>query len=643
VTTHLRARGVQAGAFLALVAGALVVSPSVALAAQPTVSVDSVSSTSLPSGGTTTLKYTVTNNNLPGSPTAVQVKVSGAGCNGDGCSPIAQIPPQGSQSFAAQLTAPQVDSGQTKVITVQITATVGADRGTATTQLTVQGPDKPRTVRQISGRVKDGDGKPVAAADVGLRDSAGRNYKTTSNGDGGYVFTSSEENPIGTGSIVVGAVKQGFKPATVTVQGGADKSINVPLTLTSLTTTPSASPSASVSPSASAEPSEQATEDATDAPTDTPAAAATDPAAATGSDSGSSSLLFIVLGGLLVAAGIGAIVLVLMRRKDSGGDGDDPDGPTRPAGVVPPGQGRFADATRVAAPLGGRSNDHTMVAAAPSLSDAPTMLQRAVPAEDEFPDPYGAPAVAPGTFSGPGGWGTAHAAVAGAYGAAPAQQGGGTYGGGQYGAPVPTQGGGYEAAPYGGDGYGAYAGGQYGGDQPQPFDEPTGMYRPEPDGYDEDPGGYGRPGTRDYDDGYDYPSAGHAHPSSGGAYQSGGYAGQGDADRGGYGSWDSPGGGIDSDNGYAPPGGASGTYGAGGTYGSGPGNGERGGYDQRGTYGRPDDGYGPAGTGHPGGDRGGYYGGAEDENGTRHGGQSGQQPPESPRPGQRRSLDWMDD
>ena len=75
----------------------------------------------------------------------------------------------------------------------------------------MRGPDKPQTVRQVSGRVKDQDGKAVSGAAVGLRDSQNHQYETTTNGDGGYSFTSSDSNPIAPGAVAVGASKDGYE------------------------------------------------------------------------------------------------------------------------------------------------------------------------------------------------------------------------------------------------------------------------------------------------------------------------------------------------------------------------------------------------------------------------------------------------
>jgi hypothetical protein len=700
VTTHLRTRATQVGAFLALAGGMIAVGSTPALADPPDVQINNVSATDLPAGGRATMRYTVTNEN--GVPGQVRIQVNGGGmnCSGD-CSPAGQLGPNESRQFTVQLTAPRVGDGQTRNITVQVNATVNNDNASANQQFTVRGNDKPKTVRQVTGRVKDQDGKAVSGAEVGVRDSQGHSYRTTTNNDGRFAFTSSDSEPILAGTLTVGAVKSGFTQVTVSVQGTADKTLNVPLTLQG-TAAPSASPSASIT--ASAPPTDEATDPATDA---APAATAPATDAASAKDSGSNSTLYIILGALLVAAGVGAIVLVLMRRKSGGDDGDDFDDDTMPSGgPVPPSRGAFHDATRVGAPVGGGRNDATMIAhGGPSISDAPTMMQQAVPLDDEFPDPYGAPAPQAG-----------YGAAGGAYGA-PSQYGNATYGG----APVPAQSGGYDPGPatqFGQppiedeDPYAAYgapggAGTGYGaGGAQQRFDEPTGTYRPE------SAGGYGQ--DQGYGAGGGYPAG--AQPAPGGygrepepeypaprgertgGYQAGNYGGAGygggqepAADQGGYG-YAPPARGGD----YGAPGGAYG--GAGGSYGGqgssyGPPSGGYGaadddGYDQRSggyrsgpPYERGGNGYGGAapaggyggGSGYDGGDQagypdqggyggggqgrgygadqggyddpagGGYYGADDQRGGGRHGGQSRPAQPEASRPGQRRPLDWLDD
>ncbi|MEU8609132.1 carboxypeptidase-like regulatory domain-containing protein, partial [Actinoplanes sp. NPDC048791] len=328
MTTHLRARALQAGAFLALVGGVLVAAPSAARADNPTVSVVSLRPADITSGGTTTIGYRIENN--PGD-TNVSVQVSGDGLRCDpGCTFEEEVTVGAPRTFSTKLIAGNLAPGETKKITVTVTATVKGVSDSDSREVTVRGPDKPQTVRQVSGRVKDQDGKAVSGALVGLRDSQGHQYQTNTNGDGGYSFTSSDSKPISVGAMAVGATKDGYELTSKNAQGAAGKSITVPLTLKSKTAPTPSSPSPS--PSATTDPTDEATDEASEPATDE-SAGVLDAAPKSGSDEGSGSLLFIILGGLLVAAGIGAIVLVLMRRK-SNEDPDELDG-AGAGGAVP--------------------------------------------------------------------------------------------------------------------------------------------------------------------------------------------------------------------------------------------------------------------------------------------------------------------
>ncbi|MCY1143820.1 carboxypeptidase regulatory-like domain-containing protein [Actinoplanes sp. Pm04-4] len=582
VTTHLRARAAQAGALLAVVLGGLFVAPTAALAAPPNVQITELQ-TEVLSGGRLTMQFQVAEGNGSQVPVPVQINVNGGGmdCRGADCGRRTVVDGNGRQ-FSVQLTAPNVNAGETRQVTVEITAEVQNEGpGRTSQQITVKGPDKPQTVRQVSGRVKDQDGKAIAGATVGMQDSAGKVFQGTSDGSGQFSFTSSDNNPIAPGRISIGAGKNGFEDVTVQREAQAGQNLSVSLTLkskvvptTSAPTTPSASPT-------SATP----TEDVSEEPTPEEATAtqpATDQAASNEDDGG--SMLYIIIGVLLVAAGIGAIVLVVLRRRnssDNDGDDDDPTGLAGSGGVVPPSRGGFTDATRVGAPVGGGRNDATMIAPAPrsaAMADAPTVIHRPVPAEDEFPDPYGAPLPQQGGYAGAaaGGW----------------DQGGNQYGGTQqYGGGTQQYG---EATSYGrpqDDGYGggAQAGGNYGA-----YGEATGMYRPEAD----NDGGYG---GAQYGGGQQY-GDGTQQYDGGGQY--GGY-GQEPADQGGYGSWGAAGDGLDN-NGYGPQGGQHGQQGGGQQYGGGQGGqygggtqqygggyddgqyGQQGGYD---SYQPPADGY----------------------------------------------------
>ncbi len=620
LTTHLRARALQAGALLAVVVGGIVVAPAVALADEPEVQITNLQ-TEVASGGTVNMQYQVrtAEDDRPGQQT-VTIQVGGdLRCTGGECGQVTQIDQNG-RTFSATLKAPDVNAGETRRVRVEVTASINGDSRSADQTITVRGQDRPETVRQLSGKVRDADGKAVSGAAVGMQDSQGNRYQATSNGSGGFSFTSSDGEPIAPGSIQVGARKDDHEPVQVTVQAAAGRSVTVTLTLKKVAATASASPSASASASASAEPTEEAaSEPVTE---DTPATGG-DQNNAANTEDGNSSLIYI-LGGLLLAAGVGAIVLLFLRRRNAAGnngDDDDPTGLGGGPGVVPPSQGRFNDATRVAAPVGAGAAAATMVAplsGAPSMADAPTMLHRPVPAvDDEFPDPYGAPMPQQGGYLGngaaAGGWDD----QADGYGASNAAYGAPT----QYGRAVDD---GYAAD----DGYGAAAGGYgdqggYGAAPAEPqrrYDEPTGMYQPEQDaGYDD----YGR--------GQQY---GAAQPQYGGGYADPEpAAGPGGA----YGAaWGAPGDGIDnSGNAYEPQNGG-GQYGSGQQYGGGYGAATTGGYEAGGY-----------------GDQGGY--GAAPAAGSQYGGgyEQPQQPAEGydeqyddqrgtygAHPAPRRSNDW---
>ncbi len=106
VATHLRARALQAGAFLAVVGGILAAAPSVALANEPQVSIGSVPP-DIPSGGKITLTYTVKNANPLGeaAETSATVIADGMTCSG-ACSVQGDlIPPGTSKQYTATLVA----------------------------------------------------------------------------------------------------------------------------------------------------------------------------------------------------------------------------------------------------------------------------------------------------------------------------------------------------------------------------------------------------------------------------------------------------------------------------------------------------------------------------------------------------------
>jgi hypothetical protein len=592
VTTHLRGRAIQAGAFLALVTGLVAGVQTAALADSPTLEVSAPSSGN--SGATVTVQYTVGN---PGSSNGggngegaagnvdviVETSATGGNCNGCGRS----TDPLGtgdSKTHTVQVTLPNVGQGQEQPVTFQVTATANGSPPTSkSVTITAKGPEAPQTVRQVSGKVKDNQGKRLAGAAVGMRDSQGHQYSVTTDAEGQFAFTSSDAQPISPGSITVGAKLDGYKAASTTVTGRANKSAVATITLKSLASA-SASPSASTSVSASATPADEATDDEalTDDTTTGPAnSLAADPKN-TSEDSGGISWLLLTMGGLLVAAGVGAMVLVWLRRKNAANNDDSDGGAGFGGGPIggPTGPTRYgaADATRVAAPVGaGRGNDATMVAGAgmgaAGLSDAPTMIHRGAPIEDEFPDPYGAPIPPNGGFVGTGGnqWDNQ-----GGY------DGGGEYGGGAgaYGA----QQGGYDNGQQRYDEHTSmYQPEQPPQPQPQPqqrYDEHTNLYQPNSGGYDEHDGYGGGNYGAGYDQGaavqggYEQGQAGYGTP--GYDQPDGSYAGG--YDQGGY---DQAQAGYDQGQGYGQAQQQPGYDQRGGNYGN------QGGYEQRGgAYGQ---------------------------------------------------------
>jgi hypothetical protein len=135
---------------------------------------------------------------------------------------------------------------------------------------------------------------------------------------------------------------------------------------------------------------------------------------------GGLSWILIAIGGVLVLLGIGAIVLLFVRKRDDTGETDHP-GPRRggPHPHAPPGRGGGPGGPRPPMPRRGgppertqvmrgdprgrppvsggpRGADQTMIARSP-LADVPTQLHNRVPAD------YADPSARPGGPGAPGG------------------------------------------------------------------------------------------------------------------------------------------------------------------------------------------------------------------------------------------------
>ncbi|MEH0970106.1 carboxypeptidase-like regulatory domain-containing protein [Micromonospora sp. CPCC 205546] len=636
MSTHRRAWKQRAGVVVALVVGALLTAPATpALAADVTVSPGSVTVNAGSDAAVTVLvtprdgdeKVQISLAGLPG----------GVSCAG-GCGTI---------DFNNDRPRPQllrIRAGD-NAGDANVTVTVAAEGdksgpGTATFQLGVRGKAQPtepaqvQTVKSVSGKVvAKANGKAVPNAVVMLQDGAGKKRDTISDDDGNFRFNGTTEKPIAPGRLAVGA-SVGEVYATKSFDASAGQSVTgqrLSLEI-KVETTPSATPSASEEPPPSEEPVEETPEESAEA---TPGAAAN----ASNEDSGGmGSWLIILLGGLLVAAGVGTIVLLWMRRKDSGDEADDDAPAGAAAGAVPAARGAFRgadDQTRVVNRVGA-TPDPTMVGGT-ALSDAPTMMHRPV-VDDVPPDPYGAPPQPYGAAGNQQGWG-------GGYGDEPA--GGGGYGGAGYGN-APASGGGYGSggsaggygnAPASGGGYG---GNDYGGND---YGAPTGAagvagaagYPPAGGGrgygerYDEPTGRYTGDATQ-------YPAP--ADPYATGVYQPEQGQGYGQPEPGGYGR------GAEQTGGYDQP---TGGYGQGG-YGQEPPQ-QRGGYGQPGGYDQPTSydnqgGYGQGGYGQEPPQQRGYAGqGGYGQPGGYDDPQTGRGRPDGPPPQDRggRRSDWTDD
>jgi hypothetical protein len=231
--------------------------------------------------------------------------------------------------------------------------------------------------------------------------------------------------------------------------------------------------------------------------------------------SGGLSWILIAVGAILVALGVGAIVLLFVRKKaEEDPDGQDPNAPYRggpPAQQGPPGRGGprppqrrgppdmgppmrsgpGSDPTRQMRPpvSPGPRGDQTMISPSP-LANAPTQLHGRIPPEQA--DPYGAPPPRhnggqPGYGQNPygaagGGGPTAHGATSAypagspTYGQGPDQYGQQGYGQGPGTDPYGPQQGGYGQPGYNGqDGYNPAQGGGYEprGQRPGPTQPPA--------------------------------------------------------------------------------------------------------------------------------------------------------------------------
>ena len=359
MTTRLRARWARAAAFLALIGTAPVVAAAPVAGAPVPIRILSVSAENVSPGDKVRVRFRVTNVG-GGTGTAVVVVGGGLRC-ATGCRAEPSLAAGRSRDFETTLVAPKTAPGEVSGRNISVAVRLGGRNSFDHTTVYVHGSgttppggskpspgaDKPSTgVAEVSGRVRDAGGQPVGGAALTVRDSAGHEFRTTSDRSGRFSVRSSAGKPIAAGRITVVAAGDGYRTARTAVKGRAGSTVTARLILAAVAapaaTAPSPEPVAS--PAAAA--------DAATGPRTSGAAAA--PALASDSDEGGSSPLFMILGGLLVVAGLGALARVMIRRRNlaaapvAGGVGDAPTAVLR---TVPPAGGQYGagapDATQL--------------------------------------------------------------------------------------------------------------------------------------------------------------------------------------------------------------------------------------------------------------------------------------------------------
>jgi Carboxypeptidase regulatory-like domain len=358
VTTRLSARWARAAALIALTGGTLAVSAAPVAGAPAPISILSVSAENVKPGDEVGVQFRVTNNGS-GAETAIVVVGGGLQCT-TGCRAEPNLKPGQSQDFRATVVAPQVYAGEISGLNISVAVRLGGQNSFDYKMVYVHGPgtsqpgagapqpgaDKPSSeVDGVSGLVRDTSGKAIGGVAVTVRDSAGHEYRTTTDRSGRFSIKSGAGKTIAEGRITVVAALDGYRTTRTTVQGSAGDTASVQLTLAAVVApakTPP-SPTATAAADGAAEPDAEAP-----------------PALEAVSDEGSGSLPFI-LGGLLVAAGLGALALMVNRRRNT---------PDKPAPHA---------ATQLTAPAGA------------GMSDAPTAVLHTRPPADGFPGPYSVP------------------------------------------------------------------------------------------------------------------------------------------------------------------------------------------------------------------------------------------------------------
>jgi hypothetical protein len=287
------------------------VSATPVAAAPAPIRILSVSAENVKPGDKVRVQFRVTNTG-GGAETAIVVVGGGLACT-TGCRAEPNLAAGQSRDFEATVVAPEAGEGETIGLNISVAVRLGGQNSFDFKMVYVHGPgtstpgtEEPSTeVDRVAGRVRDTDGKAIGGAVVAVRDSAGHEYRTASDRNGRFSIKSSAAKPIVEGSITVAAAMDGYQSARKSVKGVAGGTATVQMTLAAVAAPTKSSPS----PAASASPLAAADE------TSEPAAsllAAAPPDFEPASDEGSNPLLF-ALGGLLVAVGLGALVMIRRR------------------------------------------------------------------------------------------------------------------------------------------------------------------------------------------------------------------------------------------------------------------------------------------------------------------------------------------
>lgn len=363
-----RVRWAWAAVLIALIGGTFGVSATPAAGAPVPVSILSVSAENVKPGDQVQVQFRVTNNGSKAD-TAIVVVGGGLKCT-TGCRAEPNLKPGQSQDFQATVVAPGVSAGETLGVNISVAVRLGEQNSADYKMVYIHGAgatqpdaDQPSSeVDGVSGWVRDASGKAIGGVALTVVDSAGHEFRTTSDQNGRFSIKSGAGKPIAAGQITVDAALDGYRPTRATVQGSAGDTASVELTL-AVVAAPTETPPSTTATTAVDETPER----------EISAAAAPQPALEAGSDGGSGSLPFI-LGGLLVAAGLGALALIVKRRRSTS------DGPASQP-TVPAGAG---------------------------VSDAPTVVLYTRPTADGSPGPYRGPTQggdeqrSDGPYGGPG-------------------------------------------------------------------------------------------------------------------------------------------------------------------------------------------------------------------------------------------------